>query len=270
MKLTTGPGTIRIGLMVVGFVGVTIGLIVLQPGPRGHFDPPADLRQVSRGQSDLSMTTAPTQPAATGAREDSALLADPAPGTAPHEEASAPADQTGNPSSALPVTAPGVAFSPDTPQPGSGGAVALAMAQDGTLRGAGAQRSPAPSPELREMSWSILESLNAASGRDAAPGEPGSLLHTIVGRAMQDPSIDPAHLQDRRPRPDPAVSASASAPAGTPTAGRTYVVQSGDTLRLIAQRAYGDAAAYERIFNANRDRMDSTEDLRSGQVIRLP
>jgi nucleoid-associated protein YgaU len=114
------------------------------------------------------------------------------------------------------------------------------------------------------MSWGILERLNDATGRDIAPGEPGSLLHTIVTRAMSDglPAHHAADLSRRAPR--------AQRPDDTADPHDTYVVQPDDTLRRIAQRVYGDSAAFGRIFAANHDRLTSPEDLQSGQVLRLP
>src|SRR5688500_5411139 len=40
--------------------------------------------------------------------------------------------------------------------------------------------------------------------------------------------------------------------SSTPVAERTYTVKSGDSLSKIAQREYGDAAEWTRIFEANR------------------
>ena len=51
------------------------------------------------------------------------------------------------------------------------------------------------------------------------------------------------------PAPAPA------APTGTTgtSSGRTYVVVKGDSLSKIAQREYGDAAKWRRIYEANQD-----------------
>src|SRR5687767_9419928 len=43
------------------------------------------------------------------------------------------------------------------------------------------------------------------------------------------------------------------AAAGGGQAGKTYTVQSGDTLSKIAKMQLGDANAYMKIFNANKD-----------------
>ncbi len=57
----------------------------------------------------------------------------------------------------------------------------------------------------------------------------------------------------------------------------TYAVKPGDTLESIAQLAYGDAAAWERIFEANRGRVQndgytftSSDSIRYGWVLDIP
>lgn len=66
----------------------------------------------------------------------------------------------------------------------------------------------------------------------------------------------------------PAQAAAASAGAGS--AGRTYKVQAGDTLSKIAKEFYGDANKYERIFDANRDKLESPDKIRAGQELIIP
>ncbi len=52
--------------------------------------------------------------------------------------------------------------------------------------------------------------------------------------------------------------------------GLTYAVVSGDTLSEIAQRFYGDANAYHKIFDANRDQLKDPDNIKVGQQLRLP
>ncbi len=49
-----------------------------------------------------------------------------------------------------------------------------------------------------------------------------------------------------------------------------YVVVRGDNLSTLAQRFYGSLRYADVIFNANRDSMDSIDDLRIGQTLRIP
>jgi len=51
---------------------------------------------------------------------------------------------------------------------------------------------------------------------------------------------------------------------------QTYVVQSGDSLSKIAQKYYGDAALYTKIFEANRDVLKDPNKIQPGQKLRIP
>ena len=51
---------------------------------------------------------------------------------------------------------------------------------------------------------------------------------------------------------------------------QTYVVQAGDTLSKIAQRYYGDATLYTKIFEANRDVLKDPNRIAPGQKLRIP
>lgn len=52
--------------------------------------------------------------------------------------------------------------------------------------------------------------------------------------------------------------------------GRVYTVQVGDSLMKIARDVYGDANRWTVIFNANRDVLERPNQLRVGQVLRIP
>jgi uncharacterized protein YidB (DUF937 family) len=59
--------------------------------------------------------------------------------------------------------------------------------------------------------------------------------------------------------------------AAAPTGGeRTYTVVAGDSLSKIAKRLLGDANAWPRIFDANRDQIENANLIRPGQVLRIP
>ena len=55
-----------------------------------------------------------------------------------------------------------------------------------------------------------------------------------------------------------------SAPAGS------YTVKKGDTLSKISKQFYGDADAYKKIFDANRDQLKDPDKIQPGQVLRIP
>ena len=60
---------------------------------------------------------------------------------------------------------------------------------------------------------------------------------------------------------------SSTAPADT---GRTYTVKSGDSLSKIAKRYYGDANAWHRIYEANRDKIKNPDLIHPGQEFTIP
>jgi nucleoid-associated protein YgaU len=51
---------------------------------------------------------------------------------------------------------------------------------------------------------------------------------------------------------------------------RTYTVVKGDSLSKIAKREYGNANAWRRIFDANRDQINDPDLIHPGQVLRIP
>ncbi len=68
----------------------------------------------------------------------------------------------------------------------------------------------------------------------------------------------------------PAQPATAAAAAGAGTASKTYKVQAGDTLSKIAKDFYGNANDYNRIFEANRDKLQSADKIQVGQELVIP
>lgn len=64
------------------------------------------------------------------------------------------------------------------------------------------------------------------------------------------------------------VTGGGGAPAAA--AARTYTVKAGDTLSAIAKQHLGDANAYMKIFEANRDQLNDPNLIKPGQVLKLP
>ena len=64
----------------------------------------------------------------------------------------------------------------------------------------------------------------------------------------------------------------AAQPVGTSGSAnaRTYTVKSGDTLSKIAKEHLGDASAYNRIFDANKDQLTDPDKIKPGQVLKIP
>jgi nucleoid-associated protein YgaU len=59
--------------------------------------------------------------------------------------------------------------------------------------------------------------------------------------------------------------AAAAAPAA-----KTYTVKAGDTLSKIAKEHLGNAGAYMKIFDLNKDQLSDPDKIKPGQVLRLP
>ena len=58
--------------------------------------------------------------------------------------------------------------------------------------------------------------------------------------------------------------------ANTSGGGKTYTVKPGDTLSKIAKEMFGDANAYNEIFEANRDQLNDPNKIKPGQVLKIP
>jgi nucleoid-associated protein YgaU len=67
---------------------------------------------------------------------------------------------------------------------------------------------------------------------------------------------------------NPALTSPGQASAGPEQ--RKYTVEPGDTLSKIAQQFYGSASEYNRIFEANRDRMSDPDHVRAGEELVIP
>jgi nucleoid-associated protein YgaU len=58
--------------------------------------------------------------------------------------------------------------------------------------------------------------------------------------------------------------------AGTGGGQTTYTVKAGDTLSKIAKEHLGDSNAYMAIFEANRDQLKDPNQIKPGQVLKIP
>lgn len=58
--------------------------------------------------------------------------------------------------------------------------------------------------------------------------------------------------------------------AAAKAAARTYTVKPGDTLSAIAKNELGNANAYMKIFEANRDQLTDPNKIKPGQVLNIP
>ncbi|MCK0150292.1 LysM peptidoglycan-binding domain-containing protein [Marivita sp. S6314] len=114
---------------------------------------------------------------------------------------------------------------------------------------------PAQPTTIRDMTFDAISNLKSATTGDApAPGEPGSLLHSVVQRSI----ATTAPTSPAQPTTQNTVSAT------------TYAVRPGDTLVSIARALYGDVNMASAIFMANTHVMARPDNLRPGMVLDLP
>jgi nucleoid-associated protein YgaU len=66
------------------------------------------------------------------------------------------------------------------------------------------------------------------------------------------------------------VTGGPAAAGTTGAAGKTYTVKAGDTLSHIAKEHLGNAGAYMKIFELNKDQLSDPDKIKPGQVLRLP
>jgi nucleoid-associated protein YgaU len=67
----------------------------------------------------------------------------------------------------------------------------------------------------------------------------------------------------------PVAAPSPTGTSGTAT-GKSYTVVAGDSLSKIAKREYGDANAWKRIYEANRDLIKDPDLIYPGQTLKIP
>jgi LysM repeat protein len=103
----------------------------------------------------------------------------------------------------------------------------------------------APSEQIKNDIWNQIKSVDSS-------------YSDLSCDLTVDPSLAP-----------PAAQAAAAAGNAAPST-RTYKVQSGDTLSKIAKEFYGDASKYQRIFEANRDKLENPDKIRAGQELVIP
>lgn len=82
--------------------------------------------------------------------------------------------------------------------------------------------------------------------------------------------VDPAFAHNHRSQAYNANNKPVSSNSSTTQRMTTYKVRSGDTLSKISERVYGSKNYYKVIYQANIDQMKSENDLRVGQVLRIP
>jgi len=108
-----------------------------------------------------------------------------------------------------------------------------------------------------------LNSINAASAAEDSQ----TLLFDIVQRALEKGNADEiAAAQEMRRR----AFASSGAETEVVSGKRYYVVESGDSLAYISLQFFGNTGAYTHIFEANRDVLQTPNQIQIGQRLVIP
>jgi nucleoid-associated protein YgaU len=217
----------------------------------GPLDPLAGAPEAATGE--LEVLPAPEQdPRLLSAQVETPLAVDGA--TAPVT----PAVST-EPSIAPAGSAPAA---PLQPEPAPGATQPLLRTHEGL--------APSLVPEMRLYVWQAGDTFTALADRyygsrlevarlrDANEGRDESAIQP--GESIFVPA-EPVAAAERLGR--------SSADAGQQLGG-VYVVQSGDMLSKIAQRTYGSAGQWRRIYDANRDVLASPDALKVGMRLRIP
>jgi nucleoid-associated protein YgaU len=115
-----------------------------------------------------------------------------------------------------------------------------------------------------EGHWELI----AKANEDTLAGRPDRLK---VGMILRIPE-KPAKTEKAAPLPKPGKTPELkeeSIPADL-AGKRTYRIKSGDSLWIIAEREMRSGVKWEKLYEANRDRLTSKTDLKVGQVIVIP
>ncbi len=145
------------------------------------------------------------------------------------------------------------------PQPPQRPAVAAPRFRDYTLKKGDTPESIAKA-ELGSSKY-------AAAIREANPlTDLDHMTKSSPGRVIRIP-LDPSNIQGKPivpPQPE-----GAPVPAAPPAAAEEYTVEPGDTLSEIAKAKYGSVKFKDFLYQNNKDRVKSEDDLRAGDKLRI-
>lgn len=97
------------------------------------------------------------------------------------------------------------------------------------------------------------------------------LMDRVFGRDDEEKKkADFSNVQGGASSTAPAPRPAAPADLPAAPAARTYTVKAGDSLSKIAQREYGEASEWKKIFEANRDLIKNPDLIHPGQTLKLP
>jgi nucleoid-associated protein YgaU len=119
--------------------------------------------------------------------------------------------------------------------------------------------TPGVSGLSAEVRGKVITLKGSADSRQAA-----DLVMQKIDQAVKAENIVNAIEVAKAPEPEPE-PVEQSAPEE-----RIYEVVAGDTLGAIAQKYYGKASEYMKIFEANRDILDNPDLIKVGQKLKIP
>jgi nucleoid-associated protein YgaU len=131
-------------------------------------------------------------------------------------------------------------------------------------------------PSRKRTSLQVIVAVIAVAALALAfvlrPGQGGdkAMPSAPAGSASTPTLAARATLSSSQAAPAALTAPDASAMPAVPSEERTHVVAQGDTLSTIAQRYYGDASKWEKIFDANRDLLPNPGSLQLGQKMKIP
>lgn len=133
-----------------------------------------------------------------------------------------------------------------------------------------------PTRVLREagIDTSCLDCKIGADGSVTVSGtvDNGAMRDEIVSVLEGMPNVSSVvnEINVGAPEPEPAPAEEAPAAEEAAAEGRTYTVQSGDTLWKISQEMYGNGSKYMKIFEANTPMLENPDRIFPGQVLNIP
>ena len=123
--------------------------------------------------------------------------------------------------------------------------------QDGNVTVSGTSASQAECDRICELIKGI-------------PSITGVENNIVVG--APEPQSEP----EPEPEPEPEATIAADEAIVAEPGGRTYTVQSGDTLWAIASKMYGSGGKYMKIFEANTHILENPDKIKPGQELVIP
>lgn len=179
-----------------------------------------------------------------------------------------------------------LAPAPAIPAAGNSGAAPLGL-QEVLDGGASTQLAPRPvvtqtTPVVAPVNTAVPTTVRVANGETL-----DVIAKRLYGRSSAsaeilaaNPGLNPRRMRvgmelklpraPTRGTAQPAVAAARTPSAAPATTARTHTVARGERLGGIAKQRYGDANAWRRIYEANRDKLSDPNKLVAGMKLRIP